>query len=104
MRLINVDALKIHNVDLEHGCTVVDYALALIKSVSEATTIDAEPVRHGRWLLGVSAKPLCISACKCSECGRFIYPGVRLPEITRKYLLENFPYCHCGAKMDGGCE
>ena len=44
MRLIDADALKIENVDLEHGCTVVDYALAVIKSVAEAPTIDAVPV------------------------------------------------------------
>lgn len=43
-RLIDADALRIENVDLEHGCTVVDYALAVIKSVRDALTIEAEPV------------------------------------------------------------
>lgn len=98
MRMIDADALQ-EAVKQKGTASELIWCVA---EIDRAPTIDAEPVRHGTWKLGVSEKPLCISACKCSECGRFIYPGVRLPEITRKYLSEIFPYCHCGAKMDGG--
>lgn len=42
MRLIDADALILANVDLENYCNVVDIALAVIKSVREAPTIDVE--------------------------------------------------------------
>ena len=42
MRLIDADALILANVDLENCCNVVDIALAVIKSVREAPTIDVE--------------------------------------------------------------
>lgn len=102
MRLI--DAKELEKKALTESCFDSQTEDVFLDLVDSMPTIDAEPVRHGTWKLGVSEKPLCISACKCSECGRFIYPGVRLPEITRKYLSEIFPYCHCGAKMDGGGE
>lgn len=40
----------------------------------------------------------CMAYYKCSECGRLIH--------TRESgLLKNYPYCHCGAKMQkGGAE
>lgn len=81
MRLIDADALKIENVDLEHGCTVVDYAMAVIKSVADAPTIEAEPVKHGRW------KKRGRNLGECSGCGEVV--------------IVRYPYCpNCGAKMD----
>ena len=53
----------------------------------------AEPVRHGRWILydvREYADELQIPEYKCSICGRI--------EVIKE------PYCHCGAKMDGGKE
>ena len=118
MRLIDADALKIHNVDLEHGCTVVDYALAVIKSVSEAPTIDAEPVRHGTWRLTAhkeSANYGWNVTADCPECGHekgeiyaAYFPG--FPDsLARDVLMDNAKsvkmdnFCpNCGVKMDGG--
>ena len=89
-RLIDADALRIYNVDLEHGCTVVDYALAVIKSVSEAPTIDAEPVRHGTWKL-INTPSMFMRMLECSGCKGRVGTTVKTN------------YCpHCGAKMDGG--
>lgn len=55
--------------------------------------IDAEPVRHGRWMpVTCENHPKIILGCTgymCSECGR-------IEEENSE------PYCHCGAKMDGG--
>lgn len=56
------------------------------------------PQKKGKWVLndyqGVQA--VGFQTYHCSECGR---------EISSKYhgkmmLLEKFPYCHCGAKME----
>lgn len=67
---------------------------AMIKAVQDAPAVDAEPVRHGRWILEACGFDMyrrttdCVF--KCSECGL---------RAENKY-----PYCHCGAKMDGGAE
>lgn len=69
--------------------------LSMIFRVKEAPTIDAEPVRHGRWIPRVAYEELSIAYCDyaCSECGR---------EITKRVLCVP-PRCeNCGAKMDGG--
>ena len=54
-----------------------------------------EPVRHGRWMpVTCENHPKIILGCTgymCSECGR-------IEEENSE------PYCHCGAKMDGGEE
>lgn len=98
MRLIDADALRIYNVDLEHGCTVVDYALAVIKSVSEAPTIDAEPVRHGTWETRPNPQWKAHNELHCSACGWHIH-------CSKLRSSDNWAYCpNCGAKMDGGGE
>lgn len=49
--------------------------------IEHCPTVDAEPVRHGRWVEGIA----------CSEC--------------RQVDLSKPNYCpNCGAKMDGGAE
>lgn len=53
--------------------------------IKAAPTIDAEPVRHGRWIRMDDTH----TRWKCSECG-----GVAESPLFR--------HCHCGAKMDGG--
>ena len=54
---------------------------------------DVVQVVHGRWLPIVSYN----NTYKCSECGRL------LVDITDglKMVAKHYPYCHCGAKMDG---
>ena len=54
-------------------------------------TIEAEPVRHGRW----------INDTFCSECKRF--PVDVSVSISNQELTKYFSRCpHCGAQMDGG--
>lgn len=58
--------------------------------VKNAPTIEAEPVRHGRWINGVSRG---MPSIYCSECGS-----------TKETICES-DYCpDCGARMDGGAE
>lgn len=60
-----------------------------LSAVSRAKAVDAKPVVHGRW------EQMGESDYKCSLCGfRF----------TSGDPIAMFPYCRCGAQMDGGAE
>lgn len=72
---------------------------SVLNLLDELPTVDAEPVRHGAWT------PKKVDAIttefECSECGRTVtltndYFG-KAPDYASSY----YPYCHCGAKMDG---
>ena len=67
--------------------------------VEHCKTVDAEPVRHGRWeIVIVSTSNPYESEIeeKCSLCGRFVQRYGTQPQDN---------YCpNCGAKMDGGAE
>ena len=67
---------------------------AMLKALIDATpTIDAEPVRHGRWELGLDTTCDC-EFIKCSVCSEEFYDG----ENDTVDILYN--YCpNCGAKM-----
>lgn len=54
---------------------------------------DWKPVVHGRW--EQVKKWETKAKYRCSVCGREIMSAV-------KVNIEKYPYCHCGAKMDGG--
>lgn len=80
---------------------------ALAYVLENAPTIEAEPVRHGRWedrggLLTPMHRydeftnPDSVFYGTCSVCGRTVYQGG---------ILNGFKYCpHCGAKMDQEAE
>ena len=87
MRLIDADAADIDRIHCYHGgcCYIEDVQ----EWLDDQPTIEAEPVRHGRWIMVRDRynQPL---GQKCSKCGRRVKNGG-----------EN--YCpECGAKMDGG--
>ena len=96
MRLIDADAL------IYSFCENPSYSAAMFSKIKglikAAPTIEAEPVKHGRWderniyICTSDGEPVaCIGReYKCSECGR--------TENKQE------PYCHCGAKMDGGAD
>lgn len=70
---------------------IQDAISSAMDTVNEAETIDAEPVRHGEWFMHEITDPhgfMHTRYYKCSLCGR------------REAKKE--PFCHCGAKMDGG--
>lgn len=65
----------------------------MLSNLNNFHSADVVQVRHGRWLPIVSYN----NTYKCSECGRL------LVDITDglKMVAKHYPYCHCGAKMDG---
>ena len=56
---------------------------------------DVAEVRHGEWIKFRLGDDDFVLRYKCSLCGRCIFPGT-------EQNLDEYPYCHCGAKMDGG--
>jgi hypothetical protein len=71
--------------------TYCDHGEEYSPNLSKIPIADVEEVRHGEW----EQNPYCKRIYFCSECGRHIEDGSCNP-------YEHFPYCHCGAKMDGG--
>ena len=55
---------------------------------------DVAPVRHGRWERVCTYRDETVF--RCSNCNR----EVKVPHGLSKERWA--PYCHCGAKMDGG--
>ena len=96
-RLIDANALEKDFTDwydraYPHDKELIEIA---ILSVEDAPTIEAEPVKHGRWMNRnghpVSTALSCYSA-KCSECE--LYSGMQ-------YINKPYNYCpYCGTRMD----
>ena len=81
MRLIDADAL------IEEALTEGAYGYVDAKQIADAPTVDASPVRHGRWKCN---KP-------CPVCGEDRFKGLDA-DIWANWEP---PYCpNCGAKMD----
>ena len=98
MRLIDADALPFER----YGKEVISWSWYAtgwndaIDAIDRAPTIDAEPVRHGRWENEVERYPemygyIPLSQVVCSVCDRA--------------QEKKTSYCsNCGAKMDKGVE
>jgi hypothetical protein len=98
MRLVDADKSKPYFDDHLDDNGVV----AAMNAIEEMPTVDAEPVRHGRWIpyyepmecfvdvyLNTEIRDVQVGWI-CSECGRH----------EQHSAVEEMPYCHCGAKMD----
>lgn len=90
MRLIDADELekKLPN-DLPYKASVK-------RVLIQAPTVEAEPVRHGKWIPIIDEYEThsILTGYKCSLCGRCV-------ELRGVRGEKEKPYCHCGAKMDG---
>lgn len=89
-RYIDADVLKeimCADCDNKHLCTETP-ACDTVREIYSMPTIEAEPVKHGRWVEDEDGFLIC------SECGN-----------TAAYLILGqieTPYCsECGARMDG---
>ena len=94
-RLIDAEALV-------KQLTVEDRWIAnktyFIERIEAAPTIEAEPVRHGRWECWVDEE--CgLDHARCNECGHVEY-DIDIFKLEREGNEAMF-YCgRCGAKMD----
>ncbi len=100
VRLIDANALvdKLLKVDLDHDERITKSGAVadMVCLISNAPTIEAEPVRHGRWILVIQiVSPYGAEIEeKCSLCGC---------DISRYGTQPMYKFCpNCGAKMDGG--
>jgi len=91
MRLIDADELKNRKIVIDYDeveDTFDDGLLFVTDLIDKSPTVDAVPVRHGRWQ-GVSP---FVDSLECSECRYCI--------IDEEFIT---PYCPwCGAKMSNG--
>lgn len=96
MRLINADVMRADW--LENGQNEYVYDTnAVLDSIDEQPTIEAEPVRHGRWATDEEDIKWGNSLKRkhCTNCGK----RPHFDKEKWEFVLTN--YCpHCGAKMD----
>jgi hypothetical protein len=121
MRLIGTDdLLKVPNVrkvtEYDETGEGITYLAVPVEAIEKAPTIEAEPVRHGKWLLEVHEEGVncrwnvtasCSECCdKCEEIWAGFFPGIPAwlakdiaLQDAKEVKLSNF--CpNCGAKMD----
>ena len=91
MRLIDADAL------IEEALTEGAYGYVDAKQIADAPTVDATPVRHGHWIIGVDNDDFDIKCSKCKWTDTFEVAGI----AAVKRIAKVMHYClSCGAKMD----
>lgn len=73
-----------------------DSAIDALRNVPAA---DVAPVAHGRWKL--LHKGGWNSVFACSMCGRRETIAESEAYNSALKMPKKFPYCHCGARMDG---
>jgi len=97
MRLIDADSLKPRAIKVSTCDSPHKYMKAVgTHEIDKAPTIDAEPVRHGRWIYKgghYDEDSDFVLEHSCSVCGRFI-------QVWTLNDLGQYPYCNCGAKMN----
>lgn len=77
-------------------------AIKMISYPEYTPTEDVAPVVHGRWKL--RRKGDWTSVFACSVCGRRETIAESESYNSQLKMPREYPYCHCGAMMDGGNE
>ena len=90
--------ISTYEILLGHGVNSDVLEVDDIEAIKEAIKALEQEPKTGRWVLNDNQGVQAVGylAYHCSECGR---------EISSKYhgkisLLKEYPYCHCGAKME----
>lgn len=99
MRLIDAHALNAAFLDYPkmltfNGSFCAVNLDAVLLEIRRTPTIEAEPVRHGRWVNVIAA--VIDSTGNCTNCGE---------EAVWRTRKKPYTICpNCGAKMDGGTD
>ena len=89
-RYIDADKLHLEAIPMDMGGLV--FIEDVLERIYDMPTVDAEPVRHGRWVKHVMDIPEHPS--RCSKCGWGDHH-------IRRQTVQEFRFCpNCGAKMD----
>ena len=91
MRLIDADAAKLTANDYVMFRCQLGGLVDVVEFLNDMPTVDAAPVRNGRWIHERTEGGFRI--WRCNQCGRGVNDN---PEGTDLYCY------HCGAKMDMG--
>lgn len=101
MRLIDADELlkRVEHSWQNAGLHSVDYH-KFKKWVHLMPTIEAQPIKHGRWLIGIGENGEPIGTY-CSECGWSWERNIAVIQLNKVFSRIETPRCpYCGAKMD----
>lgn len=71
-----------------------------LRAIRELPAADVAPVVHEQWC--VSKIRSIETVFYCSECKRTVTVGNDFFGEAPQSASAAYPYCHCGAKMDGG--
>lgn len=74
-------------------------SLYVRRCICDAPAVDAEPVRHGKWVFDKNANDWGIGGYVCSECQakNNNLPCIKVPDPL---MFDGTKYCpNCGAKM-----
>lgn len=70
------------------------YALSeIINVIDEQPTVDVQEVKYGHWIYN-GHHPVMSHVLQCSVCKRWMFTN------SLEYVAEEYPYCHCGARLD----
>ena len=69
------------------------YKASVKRVLMQAPDADVVEVRHGEWIFDFALDGS--NFYRCSVCDR------QAVLLSKESTAEYFPYCHCGAKMDG---
>lgn len=83
----------------EHFIFGIESVLEYVENLPAA---DVAPVVHGRWKL--LRKGDWTSVFVCSVCGRRETIAESESYNSQLKMPRKYPYCHCGARMDGGLD
>lgn len=61
--------------------------------IDSQQTADVQEVRHGRWIY-CGHHEFHGHVFECSVCGRYLFAN------SKEDVYWEYPYCHCGAKME----
>ena len=101
---------KLRNECIDFGVKedTVRGVLYSINELAKLPTADVEEVKHGEWELKSEIRRYLEEIdedfyVECPFCNRVYYvPFEFEDEKMLEYAKKNYPYCNCGAKMDGG--
>lgn len=68
----------------------------IAEAIKTGTPLTKTP--EGRWIKEESILGWDGYSYQCSNCGRIIHLDTVIEDLS------DYPYCHCGAKMNGGSE
>lgn len=95
-RFIDADALKYDFGEIDDGQYKRTELYVTNEAIAKQPTIDAEPVRHGKWDKGTDSHWHI-----CEECGAEVDISMGTGVWVEGVELRELKYCpNCGARMD----